>query len=267
MDSATPLATQGEKVRKPVAQKPLSLTAASKAVGVSTSTLRRAIRDEKLKAEKTEEGHYKIAIAELMQYQANDLDTPAARVSTQVEAASVARRAAGGVDIPVAAVSHPVEGDEVLEARIEGLEQQVSLHKDTIRRLEGDVDSWQVQAKSWQQHADNNLRLLEDKREDRGAPVGLVSASKTKFPLGVTAALLVAFGAVALALYPDTFRDLVGGGNTPVVDAAMFEIVPETEPLAEEGRAETEPEIVAVPVASIPQEAVIFPPLLMPTEQ
>lgn len=262
MAVATPPATHVDSPRKAAVHKPLSLTAASKAVGVSTSTLRRAIRDKKLKAEKTDEGHYKISVAELMQYEANELDTRAAGVSTHVEAAPAAPSVAGRVDTPVGVVSHRVEGEGVQEARIDGLEQQISLHKDTIRRLEGDVESWQEQAKSWQKHADNNLRLLEDKREQESVSTEANSTHGSRFPLAIAAGFLIASGAAVLAFYPDTLRDFFEVKNEPVVDAAMLEIDAQTDVSS----IETEGEIAAVPEARITQKSVVFPSLLLPEE-
>lgn len=263
MAVATPPATHVDSPRKAAVHKPLSLTAASKAVGVSTSTLRRAIRDKKLKAEKTDEGHYKISVAELMQYEANELDTRAAGVSTHGETAPAAPPVAGRVDIPVAAVSHRVEGESVQEARIDGLEQQISLHKDTIRRLEGDVESWQEQAKSWQKHADNNLRLLEDKREQESVSTEATSTHGSRFPLAIAAGFLIASGAAVLAFYPDTLRDFFEVKNEPVIDAAMLEIDAQTDVSS----IETEGGSAAVPEAIITQKPVVFPSLLLPEER
>ena len=53
-----------------------------------------------------------------------------------------------------------------ISSLIDVLETVVQLHKDSIQRLEGEVDSWKTQAHSWQKHADNSLRLLTDEREN-----------------------------------------------------------------------------------------------------
>ena len=150
-------------IRKMV-QSPLSLTKAAKAVAVSTSTLRRAIEEKKLKAVKSEEGHWRIKVDELMQYKANELDTPVAGVSTQSVAAPAARGATGAVDMPATGVSADMVFREVHEAQMAAVQTENRLHKDTIRDLKNDVESWKTQAKSWQNHADNSLRLLTDER-------------------------------------------------------------------------------------------------------
>lgn len=169
MSDATPSAVAPPTSRRNMPQPPLSLTKAAKAVGVSTSTLRRAIEDKKLKAVKSEEGHWRIKVDELMQYKSNEVDTPVDRgavdMSTQAVAAPSTAPATQAVDIPVAGLSHSAMLKEVFDARVEGLESRVRDQKDTIRNLEDSVESWKTQSKSWQNHADNNLRLLTDERE------------------------------------------------------------------------------------------------------
>lgn len=209
MTNATPDDSTPATPRKAVPQKPLSLTAAAKAVSVSTSTLRRAINDKKLKAVKTDEGHYRIRVAELMQYRANELDTRAAGVLPRVVSEGVAR----GAGAPVDEVSPRVGAVKVSEVRIEGLETQIKLQKDIIQRLEGDVSTWQQQAKSWQNHADQNLRLLEDNSkkepdinlESEPTPP-TITPQNSRLP--IVAAVLIAGVLVAgSALYPDLVRE------------------------------------------------------------
>lgn len=57
-----------------------------------------------------------------------------------------------------------VHEKEIHQVRTSAYEKEVSMLKDTNRRLEGEVESWKTQAKSWQNHADNSLRLLTDER-------------------------------------------------------------------------------------------------------
>lgn len=213
MTNATPDDSTPATPRKAVPQKPLSLTAAAKAVNVSTSTLRRAINDKKLKAVKTDEGHYRIRVAELMQYRANELDTRAVGVLPRVVTEGVAQGATGGADAPADEVSPRVNAVKVSEVRIEGLETQIKLQKDIIQRLEGDVSTWQQQAKSWQNHADQNLRLLEDnsKKEpdinlEAEPTPQIITPQNSRLP--IVAAVLIAGVLVAgSALYPDLVRE------------------------------------------------------------
>lgn len=58
-----------------------------------------------------------------------------------------------------------VHEKEIHQVRTSAYEKEISMLKDANRRLEGEVESWKTQAKSWQNHADNSLRLLTDERE------------------------------------------------------------------------------------------------------
>lgn len=57
-----------------------------------------------------------------------------------------------------------VREKEIHQVRAGAYEKEVSMLKDANRRLEGEVESWKTQAKSWQNHADSSLRLLTDER-------------------------------------------------------------------------------------------------------
>ena len=194
--------------RRNLPQPPLSLTKAAKAVGVSTSTLRRAIEDKKLKAVKSEEGHWRIKIDELMQYKANELDAPVDRGATDMSTRPVAYPAteavAGAVDTGVAGLSHNVILREVHEAQVKALETENRLHKDTISDLRSDVESWKTQAKSWQNHADNNLRLLEDNRErlaEKELDIDLASAGQGSHVWRNISAAFLVVALVGTAIY------------------------------------------------------------------
>lgn len=159
MTTATPPAAPRATGKKSVPQPPLSLTKAAKAVDVSTSTLRRAIRDGRLKAVKTEEGHYRIKIDELMQYKSNELDTLSTQGVAEASAQGATSSVAEDVDIPAAGVSTLALIKEAYDGRIAGLEAHLKDKDATIRRLEDDVSDWKSRA-------DAGQKLLTDEREN-----------------------------------------------------------------------------------------------------
>lgn len=233
------------KRRRITPQLPLSLTKASKTVGVSMGTLRRAIDDGKLKAEKTPEGHYRIPVDHLMQYQINELGThsvmgdatPAAPVPSPSTERGDARRSVEG------SVTRSVGGDDRVmferlhEAEKDALRVEVKHQKDAITRLERDVETWQGQADKWQAQTENYKFLLTDERDAAERLKSELAEEQAQTPrprgpIAVAAVLILAVGACALYLYPDTVRDLLRGQGVPVVDAAALEVVPDLESVA-----------------------------------
>jgi len=113
----------------------LSLSEAAKAVGVSKSTIWRAVKAGKLSAaSKTDEGEFRIDPSELER------------------AFAETKRAAK--------VASFVKGDEAAAARIAGLEEMLAFAKDQLEKTEKDRDEWREQAQSAQ-------RLLTDARPKR----------------------------------------------------------------------------------------------------
>ena len=113
----------------------LSLSEAGKLVGVSKSTIWRAIKAGKLSAAaKTDDGEFRIEPSELH------------RAFAETKRAHV--------------VASMVKGDEATAARLDGLEQMLAFAKEQLEKTEKDRDSWRAQAEAAQ-------RLLIDARPKR----------------------------------------------------------------------------------------------------
>lgn len=113
----------------------LSLSEAAKAVGVSKSTIWRAIKSGKLSASsKTADGEFRI--------EPSELERAFAETKRAAKVASMAR------------------GDEATAARIDALEQMLAFAKEQLDKTEKDRDAWREQAEKAQ-------RLLIDARPRR----------------------------------------------------------------------------------------------------
>jgi len=133
--SATPKDRSTATLKTPLPETFLSLSEAAKAVGVSKSTIWRAVKAEKLSAAaKTDEGELRIDPSEL-------------------ERAFAEKKRA-------ARVASMVKGDEATAARIAGLEEMLAFAKEQLEKTEKDRDEWREQAQSAQ-------RLLTDARPRR----------------------------------------------------------------------------------------------------
>jgi excisionase family DNA binding protein len=130
---------QAHRTATPSADTPmetlLSLSEAGKLVGVSKSTIWRAVKSGKLSAAaKTDEGELRIEPSELH------------RAFAETKRAH--------------AVASMVKGDEATAARLEGLEQMLAFAKEQLDKTEKDRDAWRDQAEGAQ-------RLLTDARSKR----------------------------------------------------------------------------------------------------
>jgi excisionase family DNA binding protein len=130
--STTP---QKRTAAPPPSETLLSLSEAGKLVGVSKSTIWRAIKSGKLSAAtKNDDGEFRIEPSELHR------------------AFAETKRAAK--------VASMVKGDEATAARLEGLEQMLAFAKEQLDKTEKDRDAWREQAEAAQ-------RLLIDARPRR----------------------------------------------------------------------------------------------------
>ena len=164
-------------------RKEFSLTSGARYLGIGKGTLRAAIERNEVKATTNAKGHYVIEGAQIFQYEQNrdadDVISVPARASTRANTSAGtppstgvtkgAERGAGtpfstGVDTPNGSQVGTVSID-LYESVKESLEARLRDKDTTISDLRGSVESWKTQAKSWQNHADNNLRLLTDERE------------------------------------------------------------------------------------------------------
>ena len=110
----------------------LSLSEAAKAVGVSKSTIWRAVKSGRLSAaSKTDDGEFRIDPSEL--------ERAFAETKRAAKVASMAK------------------GDEATVARIAGLEEMLAFAKEQLDKTEKDRDAWREQAEASQ-------RLLTDNR-------------------------------------------------------------------------------------------------------
>lgn len=165
MIADTPPISSIPKTKKGLPQPPLSLTKAAKTVGVSTSTLRRAIEDRKLKAVKSEEGHWRIKVDQLMQYKSNELDSPATAPAAQGVADPVAPSATAhateAADRRAGTVSRDMHDTvvDMYEARLRDKDKEVS-------RLENTASDYRNDFKEMQRKYDNNQLVLTDQREE-----------------------------------------------------------------------------------------------------
>ena len=115
----------------------LSLSEAGKLIGVSKSTIWRAIKTGKLSAAgKTDDGEFRIEPSELH------------RAFAETKRATAA--------------ASMVKGDAATAARLEGLEQMLAFAKEQLEKTEKDRDAWRAQAEAAQ-------RLLIDGRPKRSS--------------------------------------------------------------------------------------------------
>ena len=165
MNADTPHAAPVVTPKRGLPQPPLSLTKAAKTVSVSTSTLRRAIEDGKLKAVKSEEGHWRIKVDQLMQYKSNELDSPATLPATLPAAGSVAAPVAQAATDPADRRAGTVSRDmhdtvvDMYEARLRDKDKEVS-------RLENTASDYRSDFKDMQQKYDTSQLVLTDQREE-----------------------------------------------------------------------------------------------------
>ena len=171
-------------------RKDFSLTSGAKFLGIGKGTLRAAIDRGDVTATKNAAGHYIIEGAQIFQYEKNleadQLKDVLTRVSTEGDtgvntSASTSSTGGagtgveGGVDTGAGTPSSTGEAiasdrrigtvsKDMHQTVVESLEARLRDKDGMIKDLKDSVESWQTQAKSWQNHADNNLRLLTDER-------------------------------------------------------------------------------------------------------
>ncbi len=135
--STTPLKSPAAPPPAPPVETLLSLSEAGKLIGVSKSTIWRAIRAGKLSAAgKTDDGEFRIEPSELH------------RAFAETKRATAA--------------ASMFKGDAATAARIDGLEQMLAFAKEQLEKTEKDRDAWRAQAEAAQ-------RLLIDGRPKRSS--------------------------------------------------------------------------------------------------
>ena len=133
--STTPQKRSPAPPPQPLSETLLSLSEAGKLIGVSKSTIWRAIKAGKLSAAaKTDDGEFRIEPSELH------------RAFAETKRAH--------------AVASMVKTDEAVAARLEGLEQMLAFAKEQLEKTEKDRDACRAQAEATQ-------RLLIDARPKR----------------------------------------------------------------------------------------------------
>lgn len=207
-------------------RKDFSLTSGAKFLEIGKGTLRSAIERGEVKATKNAAGHYIIEGAQIFQYETNlkadQLQDVPARASTGGEtrastsgdtpsgtgakggASTGAKGGDGtGADTPSDRRAGTVSAD-LHKTLVDSLEARLRDKDGTIKRLENDVEKWQTQSNSWQKHADNNLRLLEDNREklaEQALDIDLTPAEEGGNFWRNIAALFVVVALTSAALY------------------------------------------------------------------
>ncbi len=135
--STTPQKRRAAPPPAPPMETLLSLSEAGKLLGVSKSTIWRAIKTGKLSAAgKTDDGEFRIEPSELH------------RAFAETKRATAA--------------ASMVKGDAATAARLEGLEQMLAFAKEQLEKTEKDRDAWRAQAEAAQ-------RLLIDGRPKRSS--------------------------------------------------------------------------------------------------
>jgi excisionase family DNA binding protein len=124
----------------------LSLRQAAQQVGVSKSTILRAVQKGRLSAARTDDGGYAIDPSELQRFYG---DRAAQQSSTD----------AMGQDAPG-------DATPALRAEIDGLKAMLDMMRDQVDDVRGQRDGWQKQA-------ENSQRLLADMRPARRGWFGL----------------------------------------------------------------------------------------------
>ena len=205
--------------------------------GKSPPTLGRAVKSGKLSVTKDESGE--------RLYDASELERVYGKLNFDALGGGVQNPELVQVDEIVHGVSSKkmkassgVSVDESNPAvKVLLQEQEIKHQKATIDRLEKDVETWQAEVGDWKsQLEDYKFRLTDEREESEKLKSKLASeqarATRSKAPLVAAVALVVAAGAVAFALYPDTVRELLKGQGATTVDAVALEVVPELEPVA-----------------------------------
>jgi len=167
----------------PPYRKEFSLTSGAKFLGIGKGTLRAMIERKEVKATKNAKGHYLIEGAQIFQLEQNleadavkpvptPVSTRASTVRDTPSSTGASKGASTGVDTSTSTGDNTPSdrragtvASDMHRTVVEMLEARLRDKDGTIRRLENDVEKWQTQSNSWQKHADNNLRLLEDHRE------------------------------------------------------------------------------------------------------
>ncbi len=182
----------------------VSLTKAAKELGISTSTLRRAIQEGKLEAEKTDQGNYRIPIDQLAQYQQNELypreKQAAARISTPKVAQGATRRV-DTHDAPVATENMGLTGkstnEKLLEVENKHLKEQLSMLKESHQ--------------DYRKMAEASLRLLPMPQKEGQGDISTPLPKKKTSPLY---AVFISVAVVTVLLvggvvYADKIRELI----------------------------------------------------------
>lgn len=141
-------------------RKEFSLTSAAKYLRIGTGTLRSKLKSGEIPHQKTVEGHYRIQGADLFQYEVNrEADQRKITASTPTSTPDdtpINTPAEQPVSTPDGSVS-----PDLHRAVVDGLERELRVHRDTISRLENDVDQWRGHAQQLQAQSASVTRLLE----------------------------------------------------------------------------------------------------------
>jgi len=230
-------------------RKDFSLSSGARFLKIGKGTLRSAIERGEVKATKNAAGHYTIEGAQIFQYERNlevdQIKEVPARASTGGDARADTRASTGAkggagtsADTP-AGTGDDSSGDrrigtvsaDLHKTLVESLEARLRDKDGTIRRLETDVEKWQTQSKSWQNHADNSLRLLEDNREKlakKELDIDLAEAGQGgHFWRNFAAVLVVALVAGTAFYFRDNITDTVtnltasSGSNAAAIESEI----------------------------------------------
>lgn len=136
----------------------LTIGEAAKQVGMSKSTLSRAIKAGKISAARTVHGAFEIDPAELFRVYPPKAQRAAQQQMTQYATDNEASDPPHSTEVEAAG----------LRAEVEGLRAQIDLLRDMAEDLKNQRDGWQKQAEASQ-------RLLSDHRPKRGGMFGMFS--------------------------------------------------------------------------------------------